>query len=804
MKFFKVWQLLCCFFALPFWSQSDLSLQQQASQAITAYFQLDRETIHLHFNKGIYPTSETVWFKGYIIEKKFQPTFPTTNVYLSLINSQGERVANQLLFAENNVFEGHLELAEDLPSGTYYVQAYTNFMNNFSEDESSIYTLKIVNTKDKSAGIRQKPNAAQVDVAFYPESGTFLQKTSNTVVVKVADCAGNGFAIKDAEIVDTNGNTISTLSTDAFGYGRFEIYDTAAEQYRMLYTIDGKKNEKNLPMPVATGFNVSVNSYFFPDKTTIKIRTNQTTLSGLRDKPSSLVFQHNDLVTFLPVDLNGATELTVAVPNSELSLGINVIYLVNDKLEKLTERVFYNPVTLSGKTLVNVANKTGQYFTLSGSTPVRSGSLSISVLPASTLNVAPDKPIHGSFLIDNYLDKPVDNLGYYLTDVSKKKHFELDQVLVTQKPKYDWHKMLGTPPQKKFDTDFGLQIKGTVTDGNTKNIYKINMNSPALGFNEFTSPDVQNEFLFKNLMAIDSAKIFFLPKDNKGKLLSNRIVCQIAGNNHRLIKPFVPPANQCSTAPIYESLAPLPKIENSIILDSVTVESKKKVLKYKNRMGNLTARGYKITEADANKSLLSFIGNNGYTVSRVGGDVAITSTLMAAAVATGQFVNVGRNRTTTTTVLQSRTPNANGPAIFVDDQYIPRYDQLIDFSMAKVDEIYINKSSNDLSVYGSRGIIKVYTKTKMGMATPSNTPVMIVKNGFQRYTPYKNPKYDSVREEGFLKLGSVHWKPMVETDENGTFVLAIPNLYQKSVRVIIEGLSANGEMVSESLLLNLE
>lgn len=87
--------------------------------------------------------------------------------------------------------------------------------------------------------------------------------------------------------------------------------------------------------------------------------------------------------------------------------------------------------------------------------------------------------------------------------------------------------------------------------------------------------------------------------------------------------------------------------------------------------------------------------------------------------------------------------------------------------------------------------------------SPTGTPAMIVKNGFQRYTPYNNPKYDSYQDEGFKKLGTIIWKPIVETDENGTFAFSIPNFYQKDVRVVIEGIGPDGTMISESHLVNI-
>jgi len=119
--------------------------------------------------------------------------------------------------------------------------------------------------------------------------------------------------------------------------------------------------------------------------------------------------------------------------------------------------------------------------------------------------------------------------------------------------------------------------------------------------------------------------------------------------------------------------------------------------------------------------------------------------------------------------------------------------------MAQIDEIYINRTSNDPSIHSSSGTIRIYTKTNAGdINDPSNaSQSLFIKNGFQRFRPYQNPKYDNMNDEGFQKFGTIDWKPFVPTDENGNFTFTIPNFYQKSIKIIIEGMNADGEMISE-------
>jgi hypothetical protein len=69
--------------------------QEKISNALSDYFLMNRENIHLHLNKSTYLTNEQIWFKGYVIEKKIKsPFYDTTNVYVSLIDEYGQKAVS--------------------------------------------------------------------------------------------------------------------------------------------------------------------------------------------------------------------------------------------------------------------------------------------------------------------------------------------------------------------------------------------------------------------------------------------------------------------------------------------------------------------------------------------------------------------------------------------------------------------------------------------------------------------------------------------------------------------------------------
>ncbi|HSD13561.1 MAG TPA: hypothetical protein VLB74_02815, partial [Flavobacterium sp.] len=90
-------------------SQAELSQgNEKISEVLTEYFKMDRENIHLHLNKNTYLTSDEIWLKGYIIEKKSKkPYLPTSNVHINLIDEKGTKIKTYLFFADNSIFEGN-------------------------------------------------------------------------------------------------------------------------------------------------------------------------------------------------------------------------------------------------------------------------------------------------------------------------------------------------------------------------------------------------------------------------------------------------------------------------------------------------------------------------------------------------------------------------------------------------------------------------------------------------------------------------------------------------------------------------
>ena len=148
---YKTFYLLAFSFLFLTSNAQEKDNHQLIIKSVNDYYSLVSENIHLHLNKNTYLTNEAIWFKGILVDKKSNDlNYETTNVYVRVLDKDKNEIINKLFLANNGIIIGHLKLEVNLTSGTYYIHTYTNFMNNFEEDESSIFPIEIINTKDKS------------------------------------------------------------------------------------------------------------------------------------------------------------------------------------------------------------------------------------------------------------------------------------------------------------------------------------------------------------------------------------------------------------------------------------------------------------------------------------------------------------------------------------------------------------------------------------------------------------------------------------------------------------------------------
>ncbi|HLF52224.1 MG2 domain-containing protein [Flavobacterium sp.] len=780
-KLFNLFLTVFAFFTIQ--NIQSQSIEEKIANITSQYFELDRENFHIQFNKSIYLTNESIWFKGFVYDKKNNiPNTETTNIYVILFNPEGKKLDTKLFFAENGVFQGDFKLNNSLKSGKYYLQVYTNWSNNFHEDESSIFRVKIINSNEgEIAYVASDPK-----IEFHPEGGIFLEGINNTIGISVMDCNNEGLSIAEAKVINEKGEEISSFQTNAFGYGKFEIMRARKENYKIVFTYNNNKIEKFLPLPQENGTLLLVNNFSNEAKTFVSIRTNEQSKRNLIGKNLYLTVNQNDRINIVNFQIN-ENDHPIILSNKDLFDGINVLRIIDENLNQLNERIIYKSHKNNFELNLEVFKKKSDSIQINGISTSSNIKLGISILPEGTICSNNESTIFSSLLLNPYLKNSIPNSNYFFENPSKRKYFDLDLILLNQKiSKYEWEAMKKIPIVK-YPFNKGLTLKGIINETlDDRKKYKVQLFSFVEGINELADIKENNEFYFNNFIASDSLKVNFTLVKNGEKYKELNYYPQIINNDKPFLKSLEiknSTCNQNQTKNINPVQIDIPTLKDAIQLNDISIisEPKKPVLTNQDKFGNSMSRGYKIADGDYKmySNVIQFIAAHGFDAASQAGTVYIK----------------GRTRISIT--------RPNIPSVFLDDVQIYDFDILDNFSLKFINEIFINKNGTNIQSTGS-GVIKIYTnKDYRAVPRKSKSKSFLIKNAFAAENIFIMPEYESFDSNGFNKYGTIFWEGNIE-NEGSVVKLSIPNLNQKSVKILIEGISADGKFISEVKTLSLE
>ena len=786
----KYLSLILILIPIAGFSQQDVNENySKIATVLESYFDLEREAIHLHVDKTTFMNNEAIWYQGYIINRKTNKPYFTTNIFVVLYDEKGTQISEKLVYATSGVFSGKIDLDPKLASGNYYIQVFTNWMNNFSENESTITKISVINPEE---GIKnyKRLNPDSLEISLHPEGKSLVRDISNTIGIRVNDCRGNSPENLEAIIKKSSGEIIKTIKLNQFGYGRFDILPTD-ENISVVVRHEEKTIEKTLPSAELIGLSIEANTFSIENKTAIKIKTNKNSLDLFQSKKLHLIIHKDQKVLGFPVEFKpDALEQTIVVSNAQLQAGINTIRIIDNDLKQWSERLVYIQPAMKSNINVLKNHRTSDRINLVGYTDKPNSIMSISVLPEDTKSVTESTTIVSGIMINPYLNKPLENSNYYLNSPNRMKSYELDLVLLNEESsKYNWDLMKLNPPKPNYSFDVGLDLKGKVDASiKDKTYHKVKM--VAYKDRIMTSADVNEngDYELRHLLLTDSALVkLSLEKLPDFTNVQSNLNPKVMNRNRVFNKPILNYITQsCTGIASYEALSDieLPKFVGKIIkLDEVVVKQKTIPLTRSRMLSNAMLRGYKIDETNNHGSLLNFIEANGFVVTRNMGDVYITI----------------RQRMS----LNSANPT---PLISIDDRILfSSFNELDIMQMTEIDEIYISAHTMSASMNNNVGTIRIYTKKPQNNVFGKPDPnSFFVKQAYSVYYPFKNSDYQNTQSKGFDNYGIIGWSALTRTGDSGDFLFDVIDYNKSKCRVIIEGMTADGELYHEEKTIDLK
>lgn len=298
-----------------------------------------KEEIYIQTDRDIYISGEQVWLKIYKINRlSSAPADESKVIYFELLDNSGN-IDRQLKISVNG-FSGSagFRLSDTLSSGNYLIRAYSNWMQNYSEDLFFYKYITVINPFKHLEKLVNKTSFQYPDtVIFFPEGGKFISGIRSKTGVR--GIGTNGIPVKlQGDIINNKDEKICEIRTDSSGFGLFSLTPSKGEQLFLQYRISGGALRKQLLPPVSDGgISLSVESADNNPSFRIRIRNNQNNSIN----KATLIITSGGLVTFFK-EVNPDRDSLVSVSRSGLPAGGAHIVLINGSGSQLAERWIYN------------------------------------------------------------------------------------------------------------------------------------------------------------------------------------------------------------------------------------------------------------------------------------------------------------------------------------------------------------------------------------------------------------------------------------------------------------------------------
>lgn len=740
------------------------------SKNISNYFTLERESIYVQFNKSCYITNEQIAFKGYIFHRNSRiPNLSTSNIQLVVYNELGEAVLTKLLLAQFGSFENTITLDRQLASGVYYFQFYTNYMNNFREDESFQHKVEIINASENYNLNTTQLDFSNVSIKLNPESGNLINDVINTVGISVKDNLGKPVHTTNGLVLDSKGRLLTHFYTNRLGYGKFDFKPKLNETYSVKIELINQVFTLQIPASNNTGLTMSTNNNLPDAEISVSIKTNSSSLKLIKDNNFFLVIQQDDKSIITPFNFNNNnSEQILNFDKINLFDGVNSFRVIDQSNNQIAERLVYVE-KVRKQSLSLIANKVdNDSIILHGSLKNRSANLSISILDSRSICKDAQNSIIGTIKLNTYLSKYEENTAMYFDQSINTRYFDLDLLLINQSnSKYNWNDLMYHSPKELFRFDKGISISGHITKTvKQEEDNKLMIFSTSENLFEDTKINILGEFKFDNLILYNNStyQAEFLQKNIP---VETKITVIQSPSGFRLYKkPVFPPVltKQTKDSTFTMKFDHYLPDEKNIELNEIKIQNNtSKKLAHLNDFGNRSARHFKIDQNYG--TLKTFIESKGYQLLR--------------------------DKNYRIQVYSRRDQNI--PIVVnIDGFLIFDFSRLDNINMINVDEIYIGKNSLFTS-----GFINIYMKRDYKFSIEKNLhSPFVIKNGFEIVVPFKNPNYSPSKLSALF--GTLNWLPTLRIGEENSFKVPFKNDNQKEITVLIEGYGSDGQLISET------
>ncbi|MDT8415172.1 MAG: hypothetical protein RQ735_07320 [Flavobacteriaceae bacterium] len=788
------------FFGILFVSASLHAQDSEVEKIYTNFYKQPREKVVVHLNKTVFLPGESIWFQAHLLDPRFDhASLLSSNVYAGLYDLEGKLVSGDVFFTDNGIANGQLAIDENFTAQEYVLHIFTNWSLNF--DKGHVFTQNIRIARNDHAAAHKTYHPEDYYLKLNTEGNApLLADAQNRIVYALTDLNGLPVSFQKGELVNSKQQVVNTFQGNKEGLGEFQFWLDKQETYTAKFYIEGDFHlTQALPDAQSSGIQMQLNT-LLSDKIGIVFQSHN--MAEKATNPYQLAIVKDGYIFTKKIAFEEG-KAAIFLEKNDLPHGVNTLYLLdNDNI--LLERKFMNrPAGYLPTAAVSLDRFTADslYFSLKTYAPDETFVFSASALPANTVADADKLSFLKQNFLRTYASEGERNMNPRLIDGNRIDNYGFDLFLLTQiSGAKTWQALYGTQPAMDYDFEKGLTISGKLDISAKKaEKYALILFTENLGFQQKLDINPDGSFVsYHN----------YLEKNTELNLgLTNR--------NDFMIRPDV------------DNINILPNTEHTLQKFPYAVDFAKQTLEPKTNGDKIAIKIDEIPDiialnetevsAETPKSKTNIPGQIGSSVETQRyvidpEDVKLNFYVFDFLRTKGYWVSL--NNTPGTPTIRSQKSGGGIPTIFINNVQIIDFSILNRMPLYEVAEIYINHSGlgygarggSDLRT-GGGGVINIFMREGAdfsGFSSPySNQQTVKIVNGFSPSKKYEAPKYKVFDSGEFVKFGVLDWIPQLQTDPTGEVRFVIARNRQEAIKLVIEGVSSAGNMISIEEVFNI-
>ena len=781
-----------------FAQDSNSKLDSVSAQLISTIRLRQTEQSFIVTDKSIYKAGESVWLRVFLLRGSSQKLSRISkNLFIDLVNESDSVLSTLLLDVKTGVLSAKLNLRQSIPSGFYWIRAYTRYMAEVEKNKIAIHPIYVVNSaavNDNGSRLTRRGNynPDNISMQLFPEGGSLMTGANCTVAFHIMDGKKDPVAISGS-IMDDRDSPVTPFTSDNYGLGKFEFFPTRGRQYKAQFMWNGKTMTYPLP-----SYNFFAGQLSVVNESDVgrKIRVLLEDSVYKPNVKTYLVGVAKDSLCFASV---GTGMYEVPIPAERLPAGVTTFYLFDENLHLLSERSVYFKDNLAIKTTLdkNVYKKREKAdLTLSISDPLGNplpASLSIAIIDSSLI-----QPVSTASVVSVFFENSdgLSSNNWALSNAADLTEQQLD-ILMMARSSYPDIMFRTNRPAFYSDNDSLLYIRGNAFLSKEKpaanKIATIFSKTASVAFDVDTTSNA-GRFVFPLAEYPDSTRFLIQVSSQKGAIERTDIILDkfnfpTVSTVLQKEKFIIRPATVNHYLKVYpDTLSGLRGDE----LSPVTVKGyKKKELSY-DPSKRVSPDSKIITSEDIGKGSGSvtnaFLRVPG--VQLINGFVAIKGiSSFSPGPSTEPIVVLDRIQ-----VFPAGAGMSVSPVLNYLDQLNPDDISFIEVLTGPEGSVY--------GVRGGNGVVLINTK-KMIDDPGGNAPNTFLVRGYHMPPPFLMPDYSNSKMKAgkFNDIRStLYWDPATLTDQNGQIKISFFTSDISAVyKVVITGVTSHGDVINKTI-----